>query len=101
MSMLTTRQETILKLIVDDHIRTAEPIASDTIARTPDLRVSPATIRKEVAELEEDGYLTRPHTSAGSVPLDKAYRLYVESLVAMELRTRPPEDALDHTQTDW
>ena len=78
--MLTPRQETILNLIVDDHIRTAAPVASETIARLPDLAVSPATIRNEVGCLEDAGYITRPHPSAGSVPADKAYRLYVESL---------------------
>ena len=83
-SMLTARQEAILNLIVHEYTVTVAPIASETIARSPDLGVSPATIRKEVAELEEAGYITRPHTSAGSVPLDKAYRFYVESLVAAE-----------------
>ena len=83
-SMLTARQETILKLIVHEYTMTVGPIASETIARSHHLGVSPATIRKEVAELEEAGYLTRPHTSAGSVPMDKAYRFYVESLVAAE-----------------
>lgn len=87
--MLTARQQTILRLIVDDYIRTATPIASETIARRHDLSVSPATIRKEVAELEEGGYLTRPHTSAGSVPLDKAYRFYVEPLVTREMGHMP------------
>ena len=88
-TMLTPRQESILKLIVDDYIRTAAPVASDTIAGSHDLGVSPATIRNDVSELEEAGYLTRPHTSAGSVPLDTAYRLYVESLVAVEAHRIP------------
>lgn len=84
--MLTARQETLLKLIVEDYIGTATPIASETIARNHQLKVSPATIRNEVACLEEAGYLTRPHPSAGTVPLDKAYRLYVESLEDSETR---------------
>lgn len=78
--MLTKRRELILKFIVEDYIRTAQPVASEAIVRSHDLAVSSATVRNEVAELEEDGYITRPHTSAGSVPLDKAYRFYVESL---------------------
>ena len=82
--MLTARQETILKLIIDDYIQAASPIASDSIARNHDVTVSPATIRNDVACLEEAGYLTRPHPSAGSVPVDKAYRFYVESLMRME-----------------
>ena len=87
--MLTPRQETVLKLIVDDYITAAAPIASETIARNHNLGISPATVRNDVACLEEAGYLTRPHTSAGSVPLDKAYRFRVESLVAMEIDQIP------------
>jgi heat-inducible transcriptional repressor len=84
----------MLRLIVGDYIRTAAPVASDSIARTHDLGVSSATIRNEVAALEEAGYLSRPHPSAGSIPLDKAYRLYVETLVAMEMERIP-------SQTRW
>ena len=82
--MPTPRQETILRIIVDDYISTAAPISSETVARSHDLGLSPATIRNEVAELEEAGYITRPHPSAGSIPLDKAYRFYVEPLVAAD-----------------
>ena len=78
--MLSSRQEAILNLIVDSYVKTATPVASEFLARDPDLAVSPATVRNEVAHLEEMGYLTRPHASAGSVPVDKAYRSYVESL---------------------
>jgi heat-inducible transcriptional repressor len=77
--MLTARQETILRIIIDDYVKSAAPIASDWIARHHELGVSPATVRNDVAALEEAGFITRPHTSAGSVPLDKAYRFYVES----------------------
>ena len=87
--MLKPRQETILKLIVDDYIKSATPVGSASIARHDGLSVSPATIRNEVSELEELGYIARPHASAGSVPLDKAYRFYVESLVAMEVEAIP------------
>lgn len=88
--MLTQRQETILNLIVDHYTRTATPIGSATIARSHNLEVSPATVRKEVARLDEEGYTTRSHQSAGSVPLDKAYRLYVESMAALQARPIPP-----------
>lgn len=80
--MLTLRQESILNLIVSDYVADASPIASDSLAKRHDLGVSPATIRNEVATLEEQGYITRPHPSAGSVPADNAYRLYVESVLA-------------------
>ncbi len=87
--MVTPRQETILRLIVSDYITTAVPISSYGIARNHDLGVSPATIRNDVAELEERDFLTRPHTSAGSIPLDKAYRFYVESILMMDAGTIP------------
>ena len=80
--MLTVRQQRILSIIVGDYIRTTMPIASDGIAQRHDLGVSSATIRNEVAQLEEQGYISRPHTSAGSVPLDKGYRTYVEAIDA-------------------
>ena len=82
--MLTKRQETILKIVVDDYTRTAMPIASDNIVRNHELGVSAATVRNDVASLEEAGYIARPHTSAGSVPLDKAYRFYVETFAEAE-----------------
>lgn len=78
--MLTSRQELILKIIVADYTRAAAPIASESVARREELDVSSATVRNEVAVLREQGYLANPHTSAGSVPLDKAYRFFVESI---------------------
>ena len=77
---LATRRETILKIIVSEYIATAVPVASEAIYRNYQLGVSPATIRNDMAYLEAEGYVTRPHTSAGSVPTDKGYRYYVESL---------------------
>ncbi len=87
--MLTPRQETVLKLIVDEYVNAATPIASETIARHRDLGVSPATVRNEVALLEEEGYITRPHPSAGSVPADKAYRFFVESVASAQVDMVP------------
>lgn len=82
--MLTDRQTAILKVIVEDYTRSAAPISSDAIARSPGLSVSSATIRNDVGALKEAGYISHPHTSAGSVPLDKAYRHYVEALLLEE-----------------
>ncbi len=76
---LTDRREDILRTIVREYIATGLPVASKTIATT-DIRVSPATIRNDVTSLEEDGYVSRPHSSAGAVPTDRAYRFYVESI---------------------
>lgn len=77
--MLKKRTQTILNLIVGDYIARAVPVASEVIARGSGLGVSPATVRSAVSELEQEGFVTRPHPSAGSVPLDKGYRVYVET----------------------
>ena len=75
------RKKRILQAIIDDYIDTAEPIGSRTIARKHELGLSSATIRNEMADLEEMGYLAQPHTSAGRVPSDKGYRMYVDQLM--------------------
>jgi heat-inducible transcriptional repressor len=76
---LTTRRERILRTIVSEYVATGSPVASKIVSLT-DVRVSPATIRNDVTSLEEEGYVTRPHASAGAVPTDRAYRFYVESI---------------------
>ncbi len=78
---LTERKLKILQAIISDYVRSAEPVGSRTLSKKYDLGISPATIRNEMADLEEMGYLTHPHTSAGRVPSDKAYRLYVNALM--------------------
>jgi len=83
--VLSPRIETILKSIVGQYIATAVPVPSETIAHSCELGVSAATIRNEMARLEREGYITRPHPSAGSIPSDKGYRYYVESLTDIEL----------------
>jgi len=75
------RKRAVLQAIVDDYVRTAEPVGSRTVAQRYNLGVSPATIRNEMADLEDMGYLEQPHTSAGRVPSDKGYRYYVDTLV--------------------
>lgn len=78
---LNERKLRILQAIVNDFIRTGEPVGSRTLSKKFDMGVSPATIRNEMADLEEMGFLTHPHTSAGRIPSDKGYRLYVNSLM--------------------
>ncbi len=78
--MLDDRKASILEAVINQYIATAEPVGSKIIAEEYDLRVSPATIRNEMAALEEMGYLVQPHTSAGRIPTDKGYRYYVDSL---------------------
>ena len=75
---LNTRRQALLEIIVSDYIETAAPVSSQQLARRYELRVSPATIRNDMAELEEMGYISRPHTSAGGVPSDPGYRFFVE-----------------------
>ena len=83
--MLTRRTETILKSIVEQYVTRAAPVPSQSIINKYELGVSAATIRNEMAHLEQEGYITRPHPSAGSIPLDKGYRYYVESLSDIRL----------------
>ena len=79
--MLSDRKMMILKSIIDDYILTGIPVGSRSLSKKPDLDFSPATIRNEMADLEEMGYLDKPHTSAGRMPSDIAYRLYVDRLM--------------------
>lgn len=79
--LLDDRKLKILQAIIDDYIHSAEPVGSRTIAKKHELGLSSATIRNEMADLEEMGYLEQPHTSAGRVPSDKGYRLYVDQLM--------------------
>jgi len=83
--MLSPRTETILKSIVGQYITRATPVPSQSITNDYDLGVSAATIRNEMAYLEHEGYITRSHPSAGSIPSDKGYRCYVESLGDIKL----------------
>jgi len=74
------RRGRILRIIVAEYIASATPVASENIARSYSLGISPATTRHEMARLEEEGFIVRPHTSAGGMPSDKGYRYYVEGL---------------------
>ena len=78
---LTERQLNILKAIVKDYVETAEAVGSRTISKKYDFGISAATIRNEMSDLEDMGYLVQPHTSAGRIPTKKGYMLYVDSLM--------------------
>ena len=91
---LSQRSRQILEAIIEDYIVTAEPIGSRTISRRHDLAISPATVRNVMADLEDLGYLASPHTSAGRVPTDKAYRLYVDSLLEVRKVAREERDEI-------
>jgi heat-inducible transcriptional repressor len=79
---LGARKSSVLHVVVEEYVRTGEPVGSETIAEQAGLGVSSATIRNEMAALEELGYLSHPHTSAGRIPTDAGYRHYVNSLPA-------------------
>jgi heat-inducible transcriptional repressor len=78
---LDERSQQVLKLLIQLHIATGEPVGSESLSRLMNRSVSPATIRNIMAELEKKGYLSHPHTSAGRMPTDEGYRVYVDSLM--------------------
>lgn len=82
MEGLDERKTKILKAIIKTYLETGEPVGSRTISKYTDLHLSSATIRNEMSDLEELGYILQPHTSAGRIPSDKGYRFYVDSLIA-------------------
>ena len=83
---LDERKLKILQAIIRNYLETGEPVGSRTISKYTDLNLSSATIRNEMADLEELGYIVQPHTSAGRIPSDKGYRLYVDQMLAQEVK---------------
>ena len=90
MQTLDERKMKILQAIIRNYLETGEPVGSRTISKYTDLNLSSATIRNEMADLEELGYIVQPHTSAGRIPSDKGYRLYVDHM--MEEKEREVEE---------
>ena len=86
---LSERARQVLQALLFEYTVTAEPVGSRQVAKKHALGLSPATIRNTMADLEEMGYLAQPHTSAGRVPTDKAYRYYVDSLMGRTEIARP------------
>jgi heat-inducible transcriptional repressor len=95
--MLTERQKRILWAIVDEYILSAEPVGSRTVSKKEGVGFSPATVRNEMADLEEMGFLEQPHTSAGRIPSEKGYRFYVDHLLYSH---GPKEDDKDIWKLD-
>ena len=87
---LTDRKRQILKIVVEEYVAAAAPVGSKAIAQRMPGKISSATVRNELADLEQMGYLEQPHTSAGRIPSAQGYRLYVNEL--MEKRTLPQEE---------
>ncbi len=88
------RKMKILKAVIQNYLETGEPVGSRTISKYTDLNLSSATIRNEMADLEEMGYIVQPHTSAGRIPSDAGYRLYVDDMM------RSKQDELDHREEE-
>lgn len=81
--MAQSRRMLVLRAVVEDYIRSQEPVGSTTLTRDHDLGVSSATVRNDMAALEDEGYLIQPHTSAGRVPTEKGYRYFVDRLATV------------------
>lgn len=92
--MLDERKLSVLKAIVTDYVSSREPVGSKALVERHDLGVSPATVRNDMAALEEDGYIAQPHTSAGRVPTDKGYRLFVDRLATVKPLSAPERRAI-------
>ena len=82
--MVEERKLAVLRAIVEDYVSTQEPVGSKALVERHSLGVSPATVRNDMAALEDEGYITQPHTSAGRVPTDKGYRLFVDRLTTVK-----------------
>src|SRR5881398_1779338 len=92
--MLDERKLEVLRAIVEDYVSTQEPVGSKALVERHNLGVSPATIRNDMAALEEEGYIAQPHTSAGRVPTDKGYRLFVDRLSTVKPLSSPERRAI-------
>ncbi|WP_342371732.1 heat-inducible transcriptional repressor HrcA [Propioniciclava soli] len=92
--MLDDRKLAILRAIVTDYVSSQEPVGSKAIVERHSLNVSPATVRNDMAVLEDEGYITQPHTSAGRIPTDKGYRLFVDRLAAVKPLTLAEKRAI-------
>jgi len=95
-SAMASRQLEILKAIVDEYVATEEPVGSKTIASRAGLGISPATIRNEMAVLEDAGLITQPHTSAGRIPTNKGYRVFVDQLDQIKPLSNAERKAIEH-----
>lgn len=82
--MLDERKMQVLRAIVTDYVASREPVGSKALVERHQLGVSPATVRNDMAVLEEEGYIAQPHTSAGRIPTDKGYRLFVDKLATIK-----------------
>jgi len=92
--MQNDRRLAVLRAIIEDYVSTEEPVGSKALVERHGLGVSPATVRNDMAVLEEEGYITQPHTSAGRVPTDKGYRLFVDRLSTVKTMSQAEKRAI-------
>jgi heat-inducible transcriptional repressor len=92
--VIEDRKLEVLRAIVEDYVSTQEPVGSKTLVERHNLGVSPATIRNDMAALEDEGYIAQPHTSAGRIPTDKGYRLFVDRLSTVKPLSTPERKAI-------
>ncbi|MCF4121551.1 heat-inducible transcriptional repressor HrcA [Antribacter sp. KLBMP9083] len=98
--MSEERRLDVLRAIVEDYVHTREPVGSRMLTERHRLGVSPATVRNDMAALEEAGYIAQPHTSAGRIPTDKGYRLFVDRLAEVKPLTAPQKRAIETFLSD-
>lgn len=96
--MLSDRRQRVLQALIEEYVANAQPVGSRTLVDRYRLGVSPATVRNELSVLEEEGYLTSPHTSAGRVPTDAGYRAFVDDLLQREMGADAQEDAFSEVR---
>lgn len=94
------RKQQILKAIINHFIQTAQPVGSNTIVVSYQFKVSPATIRNDMAALEEEGYIYQPHKSSGRVPTDEGYRLYIDEMADIKKARKQAITFLEHAKTE-
>ncbi|QFR02539.1 heat-inducible transcriptional repressor HrcA [Streptomyces phaeolivaceus] len=94
--MLSERRLQVLRAIVQDYVGTEEPVGSKALTERHNLGVSPATVRNDMAALEDEGFIAQPHTSAGRIPTDKGYRLFVDKLAGVKPMTPPERRAIQN-----
>nr|WP_282548326.1 heat-inducible transcriptional repressor HrcA [Streptomyces rochei] len=94
--MLSERRLKVLRAIVQDYVGTEEPVGSKALTERHNLGVSPATVRNDMAALEDEGFIAQPHTSAGRIPTDKGYRLFVDKLAGVKPMTAPERRAIQN-----
>ncbi|MCI0383603.1 heat-inducible transcriptional repressor HrcA [Streptomyces sp. CNQ085] len=98
--MPSERRLEVLRAIVQDYVGTQEPVGSKALTERHNLQVSPATVRNDMAALEDEGYIAQPHTSAGRVPTDKGYRLFVDRLAGVKPLSKPERRAIQNFLED-